>query len=71
MSATVLDEIQRLRSRISRYSELDQRGRKTDAAAHLRQAIDLLEGCARPDPKLSRVAELLVEASDLLTSEAP
>lgn len=69
MSVTTIAEIERLRSRIDRHAGLDQVARKTDAAAHLRQAIDLLEGCARPEPTLSRVAELLVEASDLLTSE--
>ncbi len=60
------DDIARLERRIATGKETDRRHRKTDAATHLRKAIDLLEGCIEADATVVRAAALLVEAADLL-----
>lgn len=70
-AATTPAEIAKLGAQVSRLASNDRTARKTDAANHLRKAIDLIEGCHRSTPNLARVAELLVEAADLLTSESP
>lgn len=66
---SVRAEIERLANQVERGKVLDRRNRVTDAAAHLRQAIALLEGCAERLEGTDRVAALLVEASDLLIGE--
>lgn len=59
-------EIKRLEERIARAKGLDARARLTDAAMHLRKAIEIIEGAAAPTDKMQRVASLLGEAADLL-----
>lgn len=63
------EDVRRLQERVDRGKAADAHARSTDAARHLRLACELLEGCLEPTPKLTRVAELLVEAADLLTEE--
>lgn len=70
MSTTVQAEIAKLRAQVDRDLSRDTRGRKADAAAHLRQAIVILEGALQPTDPVERVVELLVEAADLLVGKA-
>ena len=68
-ASTTAAELAKLGAQVSRLASNDRAARKTDATMYLRKAIELLEGCHRPTPNLTRVAELLVEAADLLTGE--
>ena len=61
------EDIRRLEAQVVRGKDADARARETDAARHLRKAIDLLEGCIAPSPRHYRAAALLVEAADILT----
>lgn len=69
-ASTTPADIAKLGAQVSRLASSDRTARKTDATMHLRKAIELLEGCHRSTPNLTRVAELLVEAADLLDVEA-
>lgn len=57
----------RTRQRLDEKRAAYSRARATDAATHLRMAIDLLDPLSR-SPDLDRVAELLDEAATLLVS---
>lgn len=69
-ASTTPADIAKLEAQVSRHASSDRTARKTDAAMHLRKATELLEGCHRPTLNLTRVAELLVEAADLLDVES-
>ncbi len=58
-------ESTRMEAHIGRLHTANARERAVDAAAHLRQAIDILEPVQR-SPALDRVASLLDEAATLL-----
>jgi hypothetical protein len=64
-------ELTKLQRKVALGKDQDERARRTDAATHLRKAIELLEGCIETTPATTRIAELLVEAADLLVSEEP
>lgn len=55
----------RMALRVDAMHEDDARARATDAATHLRKAMDILEPVER-SPELDRVAELLDDAATIL-----
>lgn len=57
----------RFEARVLQLSAADARARATDAAAHLRKAIDLLLPVARA-PELDRVETLLDDAATILVA---
>jgi hypothetical protein len=60
------EEIKKLEIQIARDIGRDKIGRATDAATHLRRAMDILAGELRPSEELARVTELLGAATDIL-----
>ena len=66
MSASIKADIAKLEVQIARDVMRDRVGRATDASMYLRKAMGILERELRPSNELTRTAELLCEAADLL-----
>lgn len=64
-------EITKLEGRLAKAKSVDRRARLTDAAMHLRKAIEIVESCVEPTSSTQRLVDLLAGAADILTSEAP
>ncbi len=64
--SSIDDEIAKLETQVSRGAAVDRRARAADAAALLRQAMDIVSGELRPSSALQQAGIHMLAAADFI-----